>query len=333
MTDAPRVFISHATEDNDRFVVGFAERLRREKGVDAWLDLWEMFPGDKIVDKIFNHGLKPSDVVIVVLSSVSIHKPWVQKELDIAVVKNIEDKTRLIPVRLDGCRIPECLRDTLYQTINDPNSYDAEFDRIVSIIYGRYDKPPLGSRPAYTDPGVLQLDNLCRNDSLFLAEACRIALEQGHPTILDTGPLTASLSTKGVSEQDMMESQDVLASRYYIETHRTMGPPHVYVFDIKTAGFRLFAEAGGIPDYAKDITDVGRMLVEQVIVNGGMGSNSSIETELGLPAMLVEHILERLRDNGQIKYETEMGGRLFMHIYWVSPELRRKLEGNATAGI
>jgi hypothetical protein len=36
----PKVFISHASEDKDRFVTLFARRLR-ENGVDAWLDQWE----------------------------------------------------------------------------------------------------------------------------------------------------------------------------------------------------------------------------------------------------------------------------------------------------
>jgi len=56
--------------------------------------------------------------------------------------------------------------------------------------------------------------------------------------------------------------------------------------------------------------------------------NTAIETELNLPSMLVEHILERLKTIGYIEYDTSIGGRLFMHVYKVSPELRRKLEGN-----
>jgi hypothetical protein len=60
-----------------------------------------------------------------------------------------------------------------------------------------------------------------------------------------------------------------------------------------------------------------------------MVENSSIETELEMSAMLVEHILERLQNHGQIKYQTSIGGRLFMTVYWASPELRRKLEGDA----
>jgi hypothetical protein len=113
MANNPRAFVSHASEDKDRFVLGFAGRLRA-KGVNAWVDTWEMLPGDKLIDKVFNDGLKSADVVIVVLSNVSVTKPWVQKELQTAVVKNIVDRTQLIPVRLDGCGVPECLRDTVW---------------------------------------------------------------------------------------------------------------------------------------------------------------------------------------------------------------------------
>ena len=119
MSENPKVFISHASEDKGRFVLSFAQRLR-EKGVNAWVDAWEMLPGDSLVDKIFNEGLRPADAVVVVLSDASVTKPWVQKELNTAVVKNIEDRTRLIPVRLDDCQIPECLRDPRRSPQNRP---------------------------------------------------------------------------------------------------------------------------------------------------------------------------------------------------------------------
>jgi hypothetical protein len=46
MTDStPHVFISHASEDKDRFVLRFAERLR-SNGVNAWVDIWEVLSGD-----------------------------------------------------------------------------------------------------------------------------------------------------------------------------------------------------------------------------------------------------------------------------------------------
>lgn len=92
----PRVFISHASEDKERFVVPFAQGLRAE-GVDAWVDQWEMLPGDSLVRKIFTEGLDKADAVVVVLSRVSITKAWVAEELDAAVVKRINDDSKLIP--------------------------------------------------------------------------------------------------------------------------------------------------------------------------------------------------------------------------------------------
>ncbi len=55
--NTPKVFVSHASEDKDRFVLDFAARLRA-KGIDAWVDKWEMHAGDKLIDKIFEEGIK-----------------------------------------------------------------------------------------------------------------------------------------------------------------------------------------------------------------------------------------------------------------------------------
>ena len=80
----PKVFISHASEDKDRFVTSFATKLR-ENGVDAWFDRWEILPGDSLVDKI-NEGLKEAQAVIIILSNFSVNKPWVREELNTSIV-------------------------------------------------------------------------------------------------------------------------------------------------------------------------------------------------------------------------------------------------------
>jgi hypothetical protein len=63
----PKVFISHASEDKERFVLDFAKKLF-DKGIYAWVDKWEMLPGDSLVDKIFEEGIKNAQAVIVVIS-------------------------------------------------------------------------------------------------------------------------------------------------------------------------------------------------------------------------------------------------------------------------
>jgi hypothetical protein len=112
----PKVFLSHASEDKERFVFEFAEKLRA-KGVDVWLDRWEMFPGDSLIDKIFEEGLKNSQAVIIVLSKNSVKKRWVKEELNASMVKKINDGSKLIPVVIDDCDVPECLLSTVWQKI------------------------------------------------------------------------------------------------------------------------------------------------------------------------------------------------------------------------
>src|SRR5829696_6598835 len=119
-TDNPRVFISHAGEDNERFVFGFAEKLYGD-GIQAWVDRWEMLPGDSIIDRIFEEGIAQAQAMIVVISEHSVDKPWVRAELNTGVVRRIEGLSRLIPVVIgdvDDTLIPESLRDTLWIRIS-----------------------------------------------------------------------------------------------------------------------------------------------------------------------------------------------------------------------
>ena len=73
----PTVFICHASEDKERFVLGFAKKLR-SKGVNAWVDKWEILPGDSLPDKIFEEGIPNSEAMIVIVSEYSVNKPWVR---------------------------------------------------------------------------------------------------------------------------------------------------------------------------------------------------------------------------------------------------------------
>lgn len=167
----PKVFISHAGEDKKRFVLEFATRLRA-KGIDAWIDKWEILLGDSLIDKIFEEGIKSASAIIVVLSRYSVDKPWVKEELNAAMVRKINGLSKLIPVVLDDCRVPEALQSTAWVRIKNPNNYDAEFDSIVRAIYDHREKPKLGSAPTYTTTAVDLIPNLTRVDTLVFKLSC-----------------------------------------------------------------------------------------------------------------------------------------------------------------
>src|ERR671939_1221098 len=149
----PKVFVSHASEDKERFVLGFATKLRA-KGIDAWLDKWEILPGDSLIDKLFEEGVKNAQAVIVVVSKFSVNKPWVREELNAAMVRKINGMSKLIPVVIDDCQVPEALQTTVWERVKDLNSYNGELESIVSAIFEHREKPPIGAPPAYTHSAV-----------------------------------------------------------------------------------------------------------------------------------------------------------------------------------
>lgn len=138
-----RVFISYAHKDRDRFALEFASKLRAH-GIDAWIDAWELLPGDSLVDKVYEEGLKNSRAMIIILSMNSIHRPWVREELNYAFIKRLSGKLRIVPVVIDDCEVPEVLKSTLWEKIEDITDYDKEFQRIIDLIYSRRKAPPLG---------------------------------------------------------------------------------------------------------------------------------------------------------------------------------------------
>ena len=178
----PKVFISHASEDKERFVMDFASKLRAN-GVDAWLDKWEMLPGDSLVDKIFEEGIKEADSFIIILSNHSVNKPWVREELNASFIKRIGKNSKIIPIVLDNCKVPECLQSTIWENINNHQNYEENFTRILNSILGVLDKPALGKAPSYATTKVNELQGLHKIDTLVFTQACQSVLLKGERSV------------------------------------------------------------------------------------------------------------------------------------------------------
>jgi hypothetical protein len=94
------VFVSHASEDKDRFVRPLAEALRAGN-MTVWYDEWELQVGDRLVDRI-NDGLARSRFGVVVLSPAFFAKNWPRTELQaLATLEMTDGRDRLLPVWLD----------------------------------------------------------------------------------------------------------------------------------------------------------------------------------------------------------------------------------------
>jgi hypothetical protein len=315
---APKVFLSHASDDKDRFVLEFANRLMAN-GVDVWLDAWEINPGDNPVKKIFEEGLKECQAVILVMSAVSVQKPWVRAELDHAFVKRVEGRARLIPLRLDDCAMPECLLTTRWESITDCRRYDAVFDRVLNAIFDHHPKPPVGSPPPYAAAPSIPIGGLEHIDSLVFERACWIAIKQDQ-SLVDEGEWQKAIEDLSLTGERLVSAQEMLDEEGYIKLHQTIGPPDsLHSFSISLRGFQEFAKAC-LPGFNELVSKVAASLAR------GDGkpfpSGNSLAREFGEPLRVIEHILELLENNGLIEISRQLGGD-YMTVWRVSAKLKR----------
>lgn len=207
-----KAFISHATEDKERFVEPFATALR-EKGIDAWVDKWEIRAGDSLVHRIFDEGIPRADAIVVVLSHVSVGKPWVTEELHASVVRRIttERKTRLIPIVLDeDVDVPSALKHLLWVSVPRVG-LDGAVQQVVNNLYGVDQKPPLGAPPAFAAQPVQQTHIPADETVLRLLFEHLQAHDSANAFLLSDAVRDRALAV-GLSEPSFIESVQALAA-------------------------------------------------------------------------------------------------------------------------
>jgi len=129
-----KVFISYAHEDQD-----YAKKLYydlRNRGVDAWIDIEDLLPGENWKYTI-NQTIKNCTHFLALLSFNSINKKgFVQKELKTAInlLDEIPDnEIYLIPIRLDDCiPVNELLHNLNWLDLY--SSYDEGLNKLLMVL-------------------------------------------------------------------------------------------------------------------------------------------------------------------------------------------------------
>lgn len=134
------IFLSHTSIDKP-FVRKLASDLRNS-GHTVWIDEAEINIGDSLIKKI-REGLDAVDYVAVVLSKASIESEWVQKELEIASNREIEEKRVLVlPLIIENVEMPGFLKGKLYGNFSDEEKYDESLQLLLRSLGGnkQFDK-------------------------------------------------------------------------------------------------------------------------------------------------------------------------------------------------
>ncbi|HBP41739.1 MAG TPA: molecular chaperone Tir [Halomonas sp.] len=314
----PKVFLSHASEDKERFVNEFSIRLI-QNGVDVWLDKWEMLPGDSLVDKIFEEGLKEAEAVIIVLSEYSVRKPWVQEELNSTIVSKIQKGTKIIPILIDDCEVPEPLKSTLWESIKDKKSYDLSFERILASVFGASLKPKIGQPPSYTTSVIHNIEGLESVDSLVLKLSCE-SLKEWPDDPIEPGEVFDDSNPEAPPKEQVLESLEILEDQGYVSLSHYIGGGS------GRWGCHYRVTLFGYEEYCKNyVNEYGKMQdsIVAVIVNENVHVNHEISEKLNIRLPIVTHVIKFLEHNYFVKTRGGVGSRVA--IYSVSAKLRRAM--------
>lgn len=126
------VFLSHNSKDKP-WVRALAERLMADDVV-VWLDEAEINIGDSLIDKIAE-GIKEMKFVAAIISNNSVKSSWVQKEISIAMTKEVAGrKVTVLPLVIDDCELPPSLSDKLYADFTNPDNFEASYEKLLRAI-------------------------------------------------------------------------------------------------------------------------------------------------------------------------------------------------------
>ena len=311
----PWAFLSHASEDKP----GFTEPLARElasRGIQPWLDKWEIRPGDSLIRKLFDDGLATVNAVIVVVSAFSAHKRWVREELDAAMVARITSNTRLIPIRLDEADMPAPLRHLVWiDSDRSQRGVRDAADQIADTLHQRDLRPTVANPPSYTAHGGVP--GLTAAESLLLARLAERAIARGHLLPgLDWEEAVAAVEADGLPESVAAEAAHVLAHADFVVLKGTWQSRIVRI-QLTHSGL-----GAALPVVQPDYGNIGAQIIAELI-NDPPADIGGLAERVSVPTVVAQHFVTELQEEGLLSYREYLGGG--SRIYNISPALRRRV--------
>lgn len=124
------IFLSHTSADKP-FVRELKKQLEMHGVKDVWLDEAEIQIGDSLIKKI-EEGLKRTKYIGVVLSPRSIKSSWVERELQVAINREIgTGEVVVLPLLYEKCDLPVFLQGKMYADFTAADSHDENLQKVL----------------------------------------------------------------------------------------------------------------------------------------------------------------------------------------------------------
>jgi hypothetical protein len=302
MNRIPKAFISYSHDDREMaFRIG--ESLRAS-GIDAWMDKWEILPGDSLIQKIFSEGLAGADVFVIIVSQNSVRSNWVRQELDVALIKRIEGVARLIPLRVGDVDMPESLLPLKW--IDMSGDFDMKIHDLVMAIFQVRERPPIGTPPEVVNEHLKSVGGL----SPIASKLGLSFVTSGSPVIgLEESKTASELSEKlGLNPEETDDAIDELKNLGMVKTTDYFGTHPFSHSDVEpTYALFLHFKDEGLPyDPELDIKTIAAAVAAQKQVDG-----RKLQEITSLSPLRINRAVSYLEDYGIIKVTHEIGSSPF----------------------
>jgi len=142
------IFISHASEDKEAVATPLAELLKR-RGLDVWLDQWELTLGDSLRGTI-ERAISQAAFGVVIVSPAYMRKLWPNRELDGLFGLETQERKLILPI-LHNVRHDELARNwpmlSGRLSCSTDRGLEVVADQIVTAIHKASSEQPVEQPP------------------------------------------------------------------------------------------------------------------------------------------------------------------------------------------
>ncbi len=340
-----RLFICYSHKDEkQRIALGdHLAQMQREGMIAAWDDR-KITAGQEWAGEI-SSKLEAADIILCLVSAGFLASPYCNdKELHRAMERHDASEALVIPVILkpaDWATNPLGRLQALPDNSKPVTTWSNRDQAFASVAQGirkaaqklseertsqalaplsPASKTPPTSNQAPPPGGIESLGGtiscLSRIDSAVLKLACEEALMIGHENI-DSCKVFLNNGQPRFPMPELKDSLQVLDHQKLIKCMDLIGGPEVPRILITSIGFEIFAR-DCIENYSTVVS-----AVIAAIVNRENLTNQALAKELDREPFLIDHILDSLKNNGDIALAEYSGG--LKRVYNVSPILKRSL--------
>ena len=340
-----RLFICYSHKDErQRIALGDHIAAMQREGVIATLHDRQITAGQDWAEEI-NDKLEAADIILCLVSAGFLASPYCQdKELKRALERHEASEALVIPVILkpaDWATSPLGRLQALPANAKPVTTWSNRDEAFTSVAQGirkaaqklsekrssqalaplsHASTTPSASTQSPPHGGTQSLGgtigDLPAMDSAVLKFACEEALIIGHENI-DSCKVFLSNGQPRFPMAEIKDSLKVLDQQKLIKCRDLIGGPELPRVLITSLSFEIFAK-----NCIKDYSTVASAVIAS-IVNREILTNQALAKELAREPFLIDHILDLLKNNGDISLAEYSGG--LKRIHNVSPNLKRSL--------